>query len=147
MTSPFDTFFVCTVLFVCMCVIFFLLCYSLRANELFRPWPAFIGCLSINSIHSTRFGSLSFCKKVKKIFEEKGIKVLDWPGNSLDLNPIENLWSIVKTKLLRKDSIIEAIIDIWFRDEKIAQDCRKLEESMPKRVELLTKNKSGHIAY
>ena len=31
-----------------MCVIFFL-CFCV-ANELFRPWPAFIGCLSINSI-------------------------------------------------------------------------------------------------
>jgi len=57
------------------------------------------------------------------------------------------LWSIVKTRLQRKDCIIEVIIDIWFRDEKIAQECRKLEESMPKRVELLTKNKTGHIAY
>jgi len=49
MTSRFDTFSVCTVLFVFMCVIFFLLCYSLRANELFMHWPAFIGCLSIKS--------------------------------------------------------------------------------------------------
>jgi len=34
-----------------MCVIFFL-CFCV-ANELFRPWPAFIGCLSINSRHLT----------------------------------------------------------------------------------------------
>jgi len=27
----------------------FFLCFCV-ANELFRPWPAFIGCLSINSI-------------------------------------------------------------------------------------------------
>jgi len=30
-------------------VSFFFLCFCV-ANELFRPWPAFIGCLSINSI-------------------------------------------------------------------------------------------------
>ena len=30
-------------------------------------------------------------KKVKKVFQENQIKVLEWPGNSSDLNPIENL--------------------------------------------------------
>jgi len=43
-----NSFSVFTVSFVCMCVIFFL-CFCV-ANELFRLWPAFIGCLSINSI-------------------------------------------------------------------------------------------------
>ncbi|KAI2664493.1 Transposable element Tc3 transposase [Labeo rohita] len=28
--------------------------------------------------------------------------VLDWPGNSSDLNPIENLWGIVKRKMRNK---------------------------------------------
>ena len=42
-----NSFSVFTVSFLCMCVIFFL-CFCV-ANELFRPWPAFIGCLSINS--------------------------------------------------------------------------------------------------
>jgi len=39
--------------------------------------------------------------KYKDIFTKylmprlSGINVLDWPGNSTDLNPIENLWAIV----------------------------------------------------
>ena len=52
-----NSFSVCIVSFVCMCVTFFL-CFCV-ANELFRPWPAFIGCLLINSI---QFKRRSCCK-------------------------------------------------------------------------------------
>ena len=49
-TSPFDTFSVCTVLFVCIvCVSFFFIVGLCVANDLFRPWPTFIGCLLINN--------------------------------------------------------------------------------------------------
>ena len=30
---------------------------------------------------------------------QKNVNVLSWPGNSLDLNPIENLWSVLKRQL------------------------------------------------
>ena len=57
--------------------------------------------------------------RVKTLFEKERIKVLEWPGNSPDLNPIENLWSIIKLRLRKKDcttliKLIEGIIDVWY---------------------------------
>jgi transposase len=39
---------------------------------------------------------------------EKRIAVVNWPGNSHDLNPIENLWSIIK-KRLKDDHTITSL--------------------------------------
>ena len=36
---------------------------------------------------------------VTKLFKDNHIKVLDWPGNSLDLSPIEKLWAVLKACL------------------------------------------------
>ena len=33
------------------------------------------------------------------IFEKKQVKVLKWPARSPDLNPIQNLWSILAAKV------------------------------------------------
>ena len=91
-------------------------------------------------------------KKVKKFMTDNGITVLEWPGNSPDLNPIENLSAIIKQKLRRCDcttrtKMIEAILRIWFHDAEFALTCQKLVDSMPNRVNLLLKAKGGHISY
>ena len=31
--------------------------------------------------------------------KNKNVNVLPWPGNSPDLNPVENLWSVLKRQL------------------------------------------------
>jgi hypothetical protein len=44
-------------------------------------------------------------KKVMAFLREKPVAVMDRPGNSPDLNPIENLWSIMKEKLKEDHTI------------------------------------------
>ena len=91
-------------------------------------------------------------RKVKNFFSSNNILVLDWPGNSPDLNPIENLWSIIKLRPRKRDcttmvKLIEAIIDCWFRDPQIQENCKKLIDSMPKRVKSVLTSRGGHIRY
>ncbi len=42
-------------------------------------------------------------KSTKSWLNDHGVGVLDWPANSPDLNPIENLWDIVKRKMKTRD--------------------------------------------
>jgi hypothetical protein len=79
-------------------------------------------------------------KKMLEFFQNHNIRVLDWPGNSPDLNPIQNFWAIIKKRLHKRDctsleKLVNAVIDIWFRDPEISSMCKKLVESMPGRVE------------
>ena len=52
------------------------------------------------------------------------IRLLNWPPQSTDLNPIENLWGVIKDKIWHKmyeihskNDLIEAIEDIWWEDQ------------------------------
>ena len=91
-------------------------------------------------------------KKVTKFLSDLDLSVLPWPGNSPDMNPIENLWSIVKKKIRKtnittKTQLIETLINIWHHDEEITKNCQTLIESMPKRLKMLIGNKGMHTKY
>ncbi len=90
-------------------------------------------------------------KSVTKWFEIKNIEVLSWPGNSPDLNPIENLWMLVKKKISARncsslDDLRNAIRSVWCT-EITTELCKKLVASMPKRIAAVLKNKGYPTKY
>ena len=41
-------------------------------------------------------------KIITQFLQSKEIQILEWPGNSPDLNLIENLWTVLKHKVSEK---------------------------------------------
>ena len=89
-------------------------------------------------------------KTTKTWFNYHGITVLDWPANSPDLNPIENLWGIAKrTKRdMRPTNAKElkaAIEASW--SSITPQQCHRLIASMPRRIKAVIHAKGAPTKY
>ena len=83
-------------------------------------------------------------------FKDHGIPVLDWPANSPDLNPIENLWGIVKRKMqyARPNNAEELKTTIRATWALITpEQCQKLIDSMPRRINAVIEAKGALTKY
>ena len=90
-------------------------------------------------------------RTVKDYLTAERIKVFDWLGNNPDLNPIKNLWCILKKKVAEKQpssatELVEAIKNVWCTEISTAY-CKSLISSMPKRIVAVIKNKGSATKY
>jgi transposase len=89
-------------------------------------------------------------KLAKKWKAENGVKNIDWPSASPDVNPIENVWKVVKMSLEKKKlkdpkSLARAIKRQWKALPK--EMAAKLVDSMKSRISDVIENKGDYILY
>ncbi len=89
-------------------------------------------------------------KGTKSWFNDHGVTVLDWPANSPDLNPIENLYGIVKKKMRdtrpnNADDLKAAIKATWA--SITPEQCHRLITSMPRGIDAVIHAKGGPAKY
>lgn len=85
-------------------------------------------------------------KVAKEWFKDNKINVMEWPAQSPDLNPIENLWTDVKkgvsiAKPKNINDLWGAVKTTW--EEIPVTRCQTLIDSMPRRCKAVIENK-GH---
>lgn len=90
-------------------------------------------------------------KRTMTWFRNKGVTVLPWPGNSPDLNPIENLWQQVKTKINHDKcnsvaALRQEVTRVWCM-ETSQEACARLVESMPRRIAAVQKARGYPTKY
>ena len=91
-------------------------------------------------------------KKAKKWMEDNGINVLDWPPQSPDPTPIENLWNHTEKELAKYPRQAKGVWEIWDRVAEVWNNidpevCQNLIKSMPRRIQAVIKAKGGHTKY
>lgn len=93
------------------------------------------------------------CHRAKRVMEwltENNVSLIEWPGHSPDLNPIENLWNELKRKIGKLSvntvgAITEKLRVLW--DETDLDYFKKLSDSMPSRINAVLNVKGEMTKY
>lgn len=96
---------------------------------------------------------------VQATLDELGVEMMTWPPHSPDLNPIENLWALMKQKIYQlypelehapntaasKEPLIEIAKEAWYMLED--RFLVRLSETMPNRVKAVIEADGWYTKY
>ena len=91
-------------------------------------------------------------RRATQRFSDNNIRVLEWPAQSPDLNPIEHLWEHLKHQLQKYDTSPKGVHELWERvveewNEITPEVCQNLIESMSRWIKAVIKANEGHTKY
>lgn len=91
-------------------------------------------------------------KLVTKWLQTKKIKVMEWPAQSPDLNPIEHMWFELENRIRKRHDqpksakdLLNILEEEWLKIPESVT--RNLVESMPRSVAAVIKANGGHTKY
>lgn len=89
-------------------------------------------------------------KIVSDYLRNEKINILQWPPQSPDLSPIENMWSWLKHKVSQRtpknlDELQKCIEEIW--PTFTVEDCRKYALSVQRRLVVMSDKNGDHCEY
>lgn len=90
--------------------------------------------------------------RARQYFDNMNIPLLPWTANSPDLNPIENIWSLLKKKVYRRGALnlqnpIQNVNLVLEDRDYWNSVCARLIASMPRRVASVIEKKGGPTKY
>ena len=103
--------------------------------------------------------SIHTSKLLKEWLKEMRFEVLEWPAYSPDLNPIENLWGLLKRKIVERypelgalprseaslKKLCDAATTVWLDfGQQLVDD---LIDSMPRRIQAVIQSKGWYTKY
>jgi transposase len=91
-------------------------------------------------------------RSVQEWLDEQEFEVMEWPLQSPDLSPIENLWATLNRRLSQYQHPPKGMLELWERAETewndiTQEECARLIESMPERIAAVLKFKGMWTDY
>jgi transposase len=121
-------------------------------NNLVPFHSAMRGTIGKNMVFQHDNAPIHTAHKVTQWFQKKNIIIMDWPACSPDLNPIENVWKLMKDNIQKRENFPRTVdeLKIALKEEWSNFDpslLKRVVDSMPRRIEAVLEAKGSPTKY